>query len=64
MSPISSANRSNREKRRTENQEDIKGLRQEGQDFDPDETFCKTFSREAKKVKQDVIGMCKEELKE
>ena len=40
---------SNREKRRTENKEDIEHLLEEIQDFNPDETFYKIFSREAKK---------------
>ena len=58
------ATRSNIQKRRTETQEDIKHLLEEIQDFDPDETFYKIFSREAKKGIQDVIDMSKDELKE
>ena len=64
MAPVSSAIRSNREKRRAENQEDIKHLLGGVWDFDPDETFHKIFSRESKKGVQEVIDISKEELKE
>ena len=38
---------SKREKIWAENQEDIKHLLEEVWDFDPEETFCKIFSKQA-----------------
>ena len=61
MAPVT---RSNREKRRTEIQEEIKHLLEEAWDFNPDETFHKIFFREAKKGIQEVVDMSKKELKE
>ena len=63
MAPVSSATSHNSEKRRADNQEDIKHLLEEVSDFDPDETFCKIFSIGSKKGVKDVIDMSKEELK-
>ena len=56
--------RSNRDKRRAENQEDINHLLEEVWGLDPEETFYKIFSRESKKGIQDVIEMSKEDLRE
>ena len=58
------ATRSNREKKRIDNQEEIKHLLEEIWYFYLDETFYKILSREAKKVIQDIIDMTKEGLKE
>ena len=56
--------RSKIKKRRTETKECIKNLLEEVLDFDPEETFYKTFSRQASKGIQDSIDLFKEELKE
>ena len=54
--------RSNREKRRAENQEDIKHLLEEIWDYDPDNTFYKIFSREANTGILCIINRPKEDF--
>ena len=48
-----------REQRNQAIKEYIKNLLEEIWDFEPDETFCKTFSREAKKSIHRVLHKCR-----
>ena len=62
IAPIFSATRSNREKRRVENQEDIKHLLEEVSDYETDETFYKIFSRQASEGIPTILNTTREEL--
>ena len=64
MAHVSSATKSNRKKRKAENQEDIKHLIEEVCGFYPDENFYKIFARESRLGLDDVLVMSKEELHE
>ena len=58
------ANSSKRDVRREEHQEDIRNLLEKICDYDPDENFYKTFSREANKGIQHIIDRSKEKLRD
>ena len=52
-----------REWRRIANKEDVTHFLEELCDFDPDETFCKTLSRETVKRTQGLLDLIEEYLK-